>query len=46
MIAPIRAFVDMIINMIVGWYLWPGRLTVRLRGRGHSTASNADAFML
>jgi hypothetical protein len=29
MTAPIRAFVDMIINMIVGWYLWPSRLTVR-----------------
>jgi hypothetical protein len=33
MTAPIRAFVDMIINMIVGWYLWPSRLTVsRLTG--------------
>eukprot|EP00882_Tetradesmus_deserticola_P006163 GHRQ01006488.1.p1 GENE.GHRQ01006488.1~~GHRQ01006488.1.p1 ORF type:complete len:665 (+),score=277.92 GHRQ01006488.1:457-2451(+) len=30
MTAPIRAFVDMIINMIVGWYLWPSRLTVPL----------------
>jgi hypothetical protein len=32
MTAPIRAFVDMIINMIVGWYLWPSRLTVSALG--------------